>query len=261
MTGFIDTHSHFHFPDFDEDRQEVIRRAQDSGVCAFINVGTDIASSKASCELAETYDFIWASAGVHPHDAKAADSQTFAEIEKMLEHPRMVAIGEVGLDFFRDHSPQDVQIEVFRRFRDMHIKTGKPLIIHCRDAYEKLIEVLSENGKTDYLGVIHCFSSGPETMQKLVALGFHISFAGPLTYKKNDELRRACSLCPKERLLLETDAPFLPPQSMRGKRNESGYLVETARIMAELHQLSLDELASLTTQNAQELFGLCLNPS
>lgn len=251
-----DTHCHLHFPEYEEDRTEVIRRARDAGIGIFINVGTDRESSQASVDLARHHEGFYASAGVHPHDAKDANSDVIGDIHKMLQEPEVIAIGEVGLDFFRNHSPRDVQESLLRQFAKMHRETGKPLIIHCRNAYENLIALLKEESSRSYRGIIHCFSSGPEDMHRLLELGFHISFAGPLTYKKNDSLREACRQCPAERLLLETDAPFLPPQSIRGKRNEPYYLLETARLASELRGISLEGLAEQTTANANGLLGL-----
>ncbi len=255
--GFFDTHVHLHFPDYEEDREEVIRRSREAGVEGFINVGTDVPSSNASLALAEKYDFIWATAGVHPHDVKDASPEVLADIEKILENPKVVAIGEVGLDFFRDHSPHEKQKEILRKFMAMYRKTGKPLVLHCRDAYEDLIALLKEEAKPPFRGIIHCFSADKPVMTRLLDLGFHISFAGPLTYKKNDALREACQACPKDRLLLETDAPFLPPQSVRGKRNESSFMIETAKVAAEMQGMALPELGEQTSRNARQAFGLC----
>jgi len=253
---FFDTHAHLHYVDFEQDREAMIQRAESAGVKYFLNVGTDLASSRASLALAESHSNIWAAAGIHPHDAVKATEEDFAAIESLMGHERMAAVGEVGLDFFRDHSPADVQKDVFRRFVEMSLRVRKPLIIHCRDAYDALIEILREIQPSRYAGVIHCFSSDKQVMDKLLELGFYISFAGPLSYKKNDVLREACLACPRDRLLLETDAPFLPPQSLRGKRNESAYMLETASVMAELHGLDLAALADLTTCNARRLFRL-----
>ncbi len=254
---FVDTHIHLHFPEYEADRAEVIRRSQEAGVGLFINVGTDAASSQASLSLANQYDFVYAAAGLHPHDANRATAEELDAIEKLLQEKRMVAIGEVGLDFFRDHSTREEQEEVFRRFLSLHQKIKKPLIIHCRDAYDRMLEVLEEEIPAPVRGVMHCFSSDRATMERFVEYGFYISFAGPLTYKKNDVLREACKACPKDRLLFETDAPFLPPQTARGKRNEPAYLLETARTGAELHGVTLEELGKMTTANAKRLFGIC----
>jgi len=284
--GFIDTHVHLHFPDYDPDREEVIGRSRAAGVETFINIGTDAESSRAALALAESHDFIYATAGVHPHDVKdtatvpgprsmdkdlaplahvgaagfnagAVREPPLQVIEELLKHPKMVAIGEVGLDFFRDHSPREKQKEVLREFVRMHTRVQKPLVLHCRGAYEELIGLLQEEMTPPFSGVIHCFSSDRPTMTRLVDLGFYISFAGPLTYKKNDALREACKACPLDRLLLETDAPFLPPQSVRGKRNESSFMLETAELAAGLHGISLVSLGERTSQNSRRIFGLC----
>lgn len=253
--SFVDTHVHLHFPDYKEDQAGVIDRARQAGVEYFVNVGTDVSSSRASLELAQSHPFIYASAGVHPHDVKDADEDVLSEIEEILKHPRVVAIGEVGLDFYRDLSPRDKQEEVFSRFIKLHQKIKKPLIVHCRDAYKEMAAMIKAQGPAT--GVMHCFSSDAAFMKEFVDLGFYISFAGPLTYKKNDILREACRLCPQDRLLLETDAPFLPPQSMRGKRNETAYMLETAAVAAELHGVSVEKIGEITTANAKRLFGLC----
>lgn len=256
MSVFFDSHVHWHFPNYDEDRAQAIERARRAGVGYFMNVGTDLETSRQSLALAEEHDFIWASAGFHPHDAKDADDAALKEIEAVLEHPRVAAIGEVGLDYFRNHSPRETQLDVLKKFINLHFKIGKPLIIHCRDAYQDLVKLFREVQQKPYRGIIHCFSSHTEDMNQFIELGFHISFAGPLTYKKNDVLREACRACPKDRLILETDAPFLPPQTHRGQRNESAYLLETAQVAADLHNLQLEELAALTQSNTRTALAL-----
>lgn len=253
--GFVDTHVHLHFPEYSADLDSVLDRAQKAGLDLFINVGTDVKSSEEALRLAEQHELIWATAGIHPHDAQQADRQSVDRIEEILSHSKMVAIGEVGLDFFRDHSPREKQIEALRSFIDLHHKTQKPLILHCRDAYPELFELLRGMGGP-YQGLLHCFSSEQSTMFRFLDLGFYISFAGPLTYKKNDPLREACKVCPLDRLLLETDGPFLPPQSKRGERNEPAFLLETAELASELHGIPLAELGAKTTANARRLFGL-----
>lgn len=254
--GLVDTHAHLYFPDYDQDREDVLKRAFQAGVEALINVGTDLESSRKCLALANTHPALYASAGVHPNDSNDVSEEVYSEIRALLKEPRVVAIGEVGLDFYRESSPHETQKTVFRRFIQMHLETGKPLIIHCRDAYESLAQILREESVRLYEGVIHCFSSDQRAMEPLLDLGFHISFAGPLTYKKNEALRDACKACPEERLLFETDAPFLSPQSSRGKRNESGYMVETVRLAAEIRGTAYETLMERTTANARRLFGL-----
>ena len=168
----------------------------------------------------------------------------------------MVAIGEVGLDFFRNLSPAETQREVLNKFFELHRKTKKPLVLHVRDAYREMKEQVRSELRPPVAGILHCFSADKETMKEFLDLGFYISFAGPLTYKKNDALRGAFAACPADRLLLETDAPFLPPQSERGKRNESGFLLETAGLGATLRGISTEELGRVTTENAKKIFNL-----
>jgi TatD DNase family protein len=254
--NLVDTHLHLHFPQYDADRAEVIRRALANGFRFFLNIGTDLEDSRKAIAIADEYPEVYAAVGYHPHETKHAHDSELAELEKLLAHPKVVAIGEVGLDFFHEHSPRDVQVKLLRTFLEWYQKHQKPLIIHCRDAYEELLGVLRDHNITPYRGTLHCYSADAGTMKKYLDLGFHIAFGGALTYKKNDALREACALCPKDRLLLETDAPYLPPQSKRGQRNEPLYMIETAECAAKLHGMSLDGIADLTTTNARKLFGM-----
>jgi len=256
-TGLTDTHLHLHFPQYDTDRAEVIRRAIQGGIRHFFNIGTDLEDSRKAIAVAEQYPEVYASVGYHPHETKTANPGDLAELEKLLSHPKVLAIGEVGLDYFHEHSPRDVQEKLLQTFLAWYGQYRKPIIIHCRDAYEDLLRILKEHTQEPYRGTLHCYSSNAKTMKKYLDLGFHIAFGGALTYKKNDRLREACALCPKDRLLLETDAPYLAPQSKRGQRNEPLFMIETAECAARLHGISLEEIAALTTANAKSLFGLC----
>lgn len=254
--GFTDTHVHFHFPDYDKDREEAIKRSREAGVELFINVGTDVKSSEEALKLAHRYDFVYATAGIHPHDAKDARDEDFPALERLLHESKLVAIGEVGLDFFRNLSPAETQKKVLSRFFDLHRRTRKPLVLHIRDAYQEMEEQVRAELSPPVQGILHCFSADKETMKPFLDLGFYISFAGPLTYKKNDTLREAFQACPLDRILLETDAPFLPPQSKRGKRNESSFLLETAAVGAEVKKIPIEQLGSVTTANARKAFML-----
>ena len=252
---FVDTHLHLHFPQYDVDRAEVIRRAIDGGVRYFLNIGTDLENSRQAIAVAEAYPEVYASIGYHPHETKHAQDAGLAELEKLVTHSKVVAIGEVGLDYFHEHSPREVQLKLLRTFLGWYDRYQKPIIVHCRNAYDDLLGVLREHGKAPYQGTLHCYSSDAPTMRKFLDLGFHIAFGGALTYKKNDRLREACAQCPMDRLLLETDAPYLAPQSRRGQRNEPLYMVETGEYAAKLHGVSLEEIADRTTANAKKLFG------
>lgn len=249
-----DTHAHLHFSDYDEDRPAVIERARGAGVELVINVGTDLESSEQSIKLAQQYPFIYSSVGIHPHDVKDAKEGDLAACERLLRESKAVAIGEVGLDFFRNLSPPKIQRALLNEFFELHRKTRKPLILHIRDAYPEMKEQLRGELGPVIEGVVHCFSADKKTMKEFLDLGLYISFAGSLTYPKNEELREAFRAAPLDRILLETDAPFLPPQSRRGKRNESSFLSETAEQGARLKKIPVEELGRVTMENARTLF-------
>ncbi|MBN1688343.1 MAG: TatD family hydrolase [Candidatus Omnitrophica bacterium] len=256
MNSWIDTHTHLDFDDFRDDLKDVIGRAKAVGIQCMINVGADLASSEKSLRLTQLYDCLYATAGIHPHEAQAVTPEVILKIEEILQERHVVGIGEVGLDYFRDHSPREKQREVFGLFLEMHQKYSKPLVIHCREAYEDLQAMMKEYLMPPFQAISHCFSSDKDTMKDLLDLGFYIAFGGALTYKKNDVLREALKFCPLDRLLLETDAPYLPPQAFRGKRNEPAYLIETAKLAAEIKRIHSEELARHTTENAKKIFRL-----
>jgi TatD DNase family protein len=252
-----DTHLHLHFPQYDVDRDDVIRRAIAGGVGLMINIGTDLEDSRKAVQVAETYPEVYAAVGYHPHESRHASRDTLAELEKLTAHPRVVGVGEIGLDYFHNHSPRETQQEILRVFLSWYRRYQKPILLHCREAYEDMLRLLKEEVERPCRGVIHCYSSDSETMFKFLELGFYIAFGGAVTYKKNEVLREACRQCPAERLLVETDAPYLAPQSRRGERNEPLFLVETAEFIAALRDCDPGELFMETTANARRLFGLC----
>ncbi len=252
---FVDTHVHLHFPDFKNETDAVIDRARAAGVSHFLNIGTDLKSSQEAVALAERYDFVYATVGVHPHDAARATPEDMCHLAGLAKNQKVAAIGEVGLDFFRNLSPEPVQKKILIQFFEIAKQADLPLVLHIRDAYEAMLELLKTHFKPPIRGVCHCFSSTREMMEQFLELGLYISFAGPVTYKKNDVSREAARTCPEDRLLLETDAPYLPPQSSRGKRNEPAYLAETAELVAGLRGVSLEVLGAQTSQNAGRLFG------
>ena len=252
----FDTHCHIYYDDFDTDRDDMLTRAKTAGVDKMLCVGVNLAISKTCLEYAEKYPQVYASAGVHPTEAHKATEEDFIEIEKLLKHPKVVALGEVGLDFYHKDAPRDIQEKVFIRFLEMQKRVDKPLILHCRDAFPELIKLLRDFGGAPYRGIFHCFSGDAAIMKECLELGFHISFAGPLTYKKNDDLRKACHLCPADRVLIETDCPYLPPQTMRGKRNEPAMMLETAKVAAEARGEKFEFFARQSTENALKLFRL-----
>jgi TatD DNase family protein len=250
----FDTHAHLHFPGFDEDRAAVLERARAAGVRRMVTIGTDAETTRAALALAEREADVWATAGVHPHDAAESDEAAQAEVERLAAEPRVVAIGEIGLDFFRNLSPPETQERVLRRFLALARRLRKPVVLHCRDAHAEMLSVLAEERVAEVGGIMHCFSGDVEIARRCLDLGLTISLAGPVTYPNARALPEVARFVPAERLVVETDCPFLPPQGYRGKRNEPAYLAITATRVAELRGESLDELAARTTDNARRLF-------
>ncbi|MDQ3632977.1 MAG: TatD family hydrolase [Acidobacteriota bacterium] len=260
----IDSHCHIDGEKFDEDRDEVIQNALDAGVAAMLNVGTGSAnddSFEKTVELAEKYDCVFGSVGIHPHDA----SEYTDEVEKRLIHlltssKKIIAWGEIGLDYYYEHSPRDVQIEVFRRQINVAKVLDLPIIIHSRDANDETVRILREEcSHKDFRGgVMHCFGGTAEMALDLMGIGFLISFAGNVTFKKADNLREAAKVVPLEKLLVETDCPYLTPVPFRGKRNEPARVVETARFLADFYEIEFEKLAEQTTKNFEGFFNLNL---
>lgn len=252
----VDTHAHLHFPDFDDDREAVLARARAAGVRRMVTIGTDVATCRAALALAERETDVWATAGVHPHDAAESDEAALAEVERLAAERRVVAIGEIGLDFFRNLSPRATQARVLRRFVALARRLRKPVVVHCRDAHDDALSILSEEGVAEVGGVMHCFSGDVEIARRCLDLGLLVSLAGPVTYPNARALPEVARFVPADRLVVETDCPFLPPQGYRGKRNEPAHLAITAARVAELRGEPLDALAAQTTENARRLFRL-----
>ena len=260
---FIDSHCHIDGPEYDADRAEVIARAHDAGVTKMLNVGTgDPASDvfERAVALAEHHQEIYAAVGVHPHDAKlfgdAAEQLLLALVRRS---EKVIAWGEIGLDYHYDHSPRGVQREVFRRQLRLARKANLPVVIHSRSADEETIEILRQE-LTGYerAGVLHCFGGSLTMAQQAIELGFYISFSGNLTFKKAEDLRTVASKLPLERLLIETDCPYLTPVPFRGRRNEPARVVETARCLAEIHGRGIEEMGRVTSENFVKLFWIKL---
>jgi TatD DNase family protein len=252
----FDTHAHLHFPGFDEDREAVLARARAAGVRRMVTIGTDGETSRAALALAERHPDVWATAGVHPHDAAESDEAAQAEVERIAAERRVVAIGEIGLDFFRNLSPPETQERVLRRFLALARRLRKPVVLHCRDAHAEILALLGEERVAEVGGIMHCFSGDVAIARRCLDLGLLISLAGPVTYPNARALPDVARFVPGDRLVVETDCPFLPPQGYRGKRNEPAYLTITAARVAELRGEPLDDLAARTTANACRLFGI-----
>ncbi|MGC2062083.1 MAG: TatD family hydrolase [Thermodesulfovibrionales bacterium] len=251
---FIDTHCHLEMEQFDGDRDEMIRRARTAGVGTMITVGSDLESVAKAIELSGNDDNIFAAVGVHPHEARHVDENVCRRLSAWASHPKVVAIGETGLDYHYDHSPRDVQMSVFRKHLELASDAGLPVIIHCREAWDDTIRILKESGNSR--GVLHCFSGNRNMAAEVISLGYHVSVAGPVTFRKAADLREVARLVPDEYLLLETDAPYLSPEPYRGKRNEPAFLVHTAHFIAGLRGISLEDIARITTLNARRLFSI-----
>ena len=247
----VDSHCHLDYATAEE-RGEILARARRAGVATMLTIGTKIAEFPSVRAIAEAEGDVWCSVGIHPHEAASEDDQALAQVVPLTEHPKVVGIGETGLDFYYEHSPRERQEEVFRAHCRAARKTGLPLIVHTRDADAETAQVLGEERPP--AGVIHCFSTGRALAEAALALGFHISLAGILTFKNAEELRAIARDIPLDRLLIETDAPYLAPVPVRGKRNEPAFVVHTAAKLAELKGISVAELARVTSENFFRLF-------
>ena len=251
----IDTHCHFNHKQFAENLPEFIERAQASDVRQMIVVGFDMPSSEHAVQLSEQYPgVLFAVIGVHPHDAKDWNEEAGARLRQLSDHPHVVAIGEIGLDYHYDFSPRDLQEAAFRAQMKIARNVGLPVVIHCREAYEDTLQILSEEGADETGGVMHCWAGSVEEADRTVALGLALGFGGTLTFKNAESTRQAAQRVPLETLLVETDAPYLAPVPHRGKPNEPAYTRLVAEKLAELRGLSLPELATLTTANARRIF-------
>jgi TatD DNase family protein len=254
--ALFDTHAHLHFPDFTEDLPAVLERARVAGVTGLVTIGTDVETSLAAIALAGREADVWAAVGIHPHDATAADAETLREIERLARSPRVVAIGEIGLDFFRNLSPPDVQARTFRSLLEVAGRLAKPVLIHCRDAHEETLAILAEAKLEDSGGIMHCFSGDVAIARRCLDLGLTISLAGPVTYPNARALPEVARFVPADRLVVETDCPYLPPQGHRGRRNEPAFLALTAARVAEVRGEPLASLGPIMRDNARRLFGL-----
>ncbi len=251
---FIDTHAHLQMPEFDADRDEALARAKVARIDLMVTVGYHLEASRKAVEAAQRYPQIYASIGVHPHDAKHYDDATEEDLRNLAGHQKVVAIGEAGLDFYRDRSPRGAQAEAFRRQIRLAKERDLPLIVHDREAHQETMRILEEEQAEAV--VLHCFSGDLALAEEAWARSYYTSIAGPVTYPKNEALREVVRKARLECLVLETDCPYLPPQAFRGKRNEPAHLLHTAHEVARLLGMPLDELGHLTTENARRLFHL-----
>lgn len=261
MTFIVDSHCHIDFPDFEGETDALLQRARAEGVGLVVTISTFVSRIGTLLEIAGAHENVYASVGTHPHNAAAEPEIEADELVRLSEHPKIVAIGEAGLDYHYDKSPRDVQAIVFRRHIEAARRTGLPLVIHARDADEDMERILrEETGKGAFPFVLHCFSSTPRLAEVGLELGGTISFSGILAFNRSEELREIAASVPMDRLLVETDAPFLAPPPHRGKRNEPAYTRKTAEVLAKVKGVTLDEIATATSDNFFRLFARARDP-
>lgn len=251
----IDSHAHLDDEKFEGDRKYLIENLEKNGIELVVNVGADMESSRASVNLADTYDNIYAVVGVHPHAAKEITESSLKEIENLAKNKKVVAIGEIGLDYHYDNSPRDIQKKWFKKQILLAKRLDMPIVVHTREADKDTIEILKEE-REGLRGVIHCFSSDRSQLKEYLNLGFFIALGGPVTFKKTDELKEVAKMIPIEKLLVETDAPYLAPHPYRGKRNEPMFVKQTANLIAELKGMTIEDLALQTNKNTKEIFNI-----
>ncbi|MBZ9998393.1 MULTISPECIES: TatD family hydrolase [unclassified Mesorhizobium] len=258
----VDSHCHLDFPDFAEERAAVVARALAAGIGRMVTISTRVKRFQQILEIADAFDEVYCSVGTHPHNAAEELDVTTADLVRLSAHPKAVAIGEAGLDYFYDKAPRDAQAQGLRNHIAAARETGLPLVIHSRDADDDMAHILEEEtGKGAFPFVLHCFSSGRRLAEVGVSLGGYVSFSGILTFKNSPEIRAIAADLPHDRLLVETDAPYLAPIPFRGKRNEPAYVAHTARVLAETIGVSEGEIAALTTDNFFRLFGKMSRPA
>lgn len=252
----IDSHCHLDFPDFGAEVEEVVARAHEAGVGLMVTISTKVSEFDRVKAVAERFSHVYCTVGIHPHEAASEPETDTATLIEMAKHPKVVGIGETGLDYYYEHSPREAQKRNFRSHIAAARETGLPLIVHTRDADEDMAQILDEEmGKGAFPGLLHCFSSSPQLAEKALSLGLYISLSGIVTFKSAEELRATAAKVPMDRLLVETDAPYLAPVPKRGKRNEPSFVVHTAAKVAEIKNVTVGELASATTANFLRLFS------
>ncbi|MDW9595247.1 YchF/TatD family DNA exonuclease [Sinorhizobium meliloti] len=252
----IDTHCHLDFPDFEAERDAIIERARDAGVGQMVTISTRVKRFDTILAIAERYPNVFCSVGTHPHNADEELDVTADDLVRLSAHPKVVAIGEAGLDYFYDNAPRDAQAVGLRRHIAAARTTGLPLVIHSRSADDDMAAILTEeSGKGAFPFLLHCFSSGPDLARIGVELGGYVSFSGILTFPKSEELRDIARTVPRDRMIVETDAPYLAPKPFRGRRNEPAYVAHTAEVLAQAIGVSREEIAEITTENAFRIFS------
>ena len=252
----VDSHCHLDFDSFDDDIEAVVERAREAGVCRMVTICTKVSEFERVLAIAERFDDVFCSVGVHPHEAEREGAVSLDRLLELARHPKVVGIGESGLDYYYDNAPVEAQKTSFRTHIDAARETGLPLIVHSRDADDDMADMLEEGARAGaFPGVLHCFTAGPELAERAVAIGFYVSLAGIITFKSAESIRETIRRVPMDRLLVETDAPYLSPVPMRGKRNEPAYVRHTHAVLAQVKQVELEAMAEATTDNFLRLFS------
>lgn len=253
---FIDTHAHLFFPNFNGELDQVLERAKTAGVTKIIVPGTDLATSALAVELANKYEQIYAAVGIHPHDTKEWKDELIDEIKNLASHEKVVAIGEIGLDYYYDFSPKKVQVNAFEKQIELAVELNKPIVVHNRESNNDVMNIIRRYKDTKLRAQFHCFAGSLNDALELIELGHFISFPGNITFKKMESLRKILSSIELGNLLLETDSPFMTPEPYRGKRNEPAYVSLVAEKIAEVHNLTMEDVARTTSANTHKLFGI-----
>lgn len=253
---FIDSHAHLQWEDYKDDFEKVLEKAKTEKVHTILNIGTTLETSKKSVDLATQYDPIFASIGIHPHDVKNVSSHFIEELKLLAKNPKVIAIGEIGLDFFYTHSPRETQIDSFEKQVHLAKTLHLPMSIHCRDAFKECFKILKQHSSLPQKGVFHCFTGTKEEAKEAIEMDFFISISGIVTFKKAIALQQLVKEISLEHMLIETDCPYLAPEPYRGKRNEPSYIIHTAKKISEIKHISLEEVGKITSENAKKLFQL-----
>jgi TatD DNase family protein len=250
----IDTHAHLDFDDYNQDREEVFKRAQKIGVEKIVNIGADLAGSYRAVELAEKHDFVYASVGIHPHEADTVNEKSLAEIKALAASPKVKAVGECGLDFYYDNSPREIQKEAFKKQLQLALELELPMVVHSREAAAETLEILDQTADFAENLIFHCYAYGPSEIEEIIKRDYYAAFGGLITFNSAQPIRNALKKMPLDRILLETDAPYLTPAPHRGKRNEPAYLEHIVKKAAAVKGVSAEKMAEITTKNAERIY-------
>jgi TatD DNase family protein len=251
----IDTHAHLDFDNYDQDREEVFNRAREIGVEKIVNIGADLEGSRRVVELAEKYDDVYASVGIHPHEADTVNDESLAEIKALADFPKVKAIGECGLDFYYDNSPREIQKEAFKKQLQLALELKLPVVVHSREAAAETLAILDEIADFAENLIFHCYAYGPVEIEEIIKRDYYVAFGGLITFNSAQPIRDALKKMPLDRILLETDAPYLTPAPYRGKRNEPAYLEHIVKKAAAIKGIRAEEMGKITTENAERIYN------